>query len=315
MNRSRGASLVNRKALAWTTLGLLLFSFAPRASADPASDCLLDCDIVGEVPDLEGPVLDDPILEDPDLDDPILEGPALEDPALEDPDLEVPDVDVPDLEVPDLEVPDLEVPDVEVPDLEDPDVELPDLEVPDLEDPDVELPDLDDPEVEVPDLDDADPTGGQVVDRVDEIADPVTKPVEGSLLPVNDPPSDDVGEVAPSGGSDGSGDAGGPDASSPSSDAGTAVTQLPNGLGAPDLDIASDSPTSTDQAVGELIRSVRPSAVARLLEFAAEAATQMAFPLGLGLAVLFFLAIERRIDRRDPKLQMAPVVAEYDRFS
>jgi len=44
---------------------------------------------------------------------------------------------------------------------------------------------------------------------------------------------------------------------------------------------------------------VRPEAVAAV-------ATEFSFPLALALAVLAFLVVQHRVDRRDPKLRIAP---------
>ena len=52
-------------------------------------------------------------------------------------------------------------------------------------------------------------------------------------------------------------------------------------------------------AAQELVRVVRPEA-------AVAVATEFGFPLALAAAVLGFLLIQGHIDRRDPKLRMAP---------
>ena len=41
-------------------------------------------------------------------------------------------------------------------------------------------------------------------------------------------------------------------------------------------------------------------------------ATRSAFPIALLLLVALFLAVQNRIDRRDPKLALAPVGVEPD---
>ena len=53
-------------------------------------------------------------------------------------------------------------------------------------------------------------------------------------------------------------------------------------------------------------------AVARLREATVPAARQFRFPLGLAALVLGFLAVQSRLDRRDPKLAMAPVSVDDD---
>ena len=52
-------------------------------------------------------------------------------------------------------------------------------------------------------------------------------------------------------------------------------------------------------AVDQVARVVQPAA-------AAAVATEFGFPLALAAAVLGFLLIQGYVDRRDPKLRMAP---------
>lgn len=52
-------------------------------------------------------------------------------------------------------------------------------------------------------------------------------------------------------------------------------------------------------AVEQVARVVRPDA-------AVAVASQFTFPLALALAVLAYLVIQGRVDRRDPKLRIAP---------
>ena len=52
-------------------------------------------------------------------------------------------------------------------------------------------------------------------------------------------------------------------------------------------------------AVEQVVRAVRPEA-------AVAVATEFTFPLALALAVLAYLVIQGQIDRRDPKLRVAP---------
>ena len=54
-----------------------------------------------------------------------------------------------------------------------------------------------------------------------------------------------------------------------------------------------------DAAVEGVARVVRTDA-------AVAVAAQFTFPLALTFAVLFFLLIQNRVDRRDPKLRIAP---------
>ncbi|HSL66816.1 MAG TPA: hypothetical protein VK977_01490 [Actinomycetota bacterium] len=47
---------------------------------------------------------------------------------------------------------------------------------------------------------------------------------------------------------------------------------------------------------------------------AIEAAKELAFPLALAVIVLLFVAVQNRIDRKDPKLALAPVAPDLLRF-
>lgn len=73
--------------------------------------------------------------------------------------------------------------------------------------------------------------------------------------------------------------------------------------------LASDArSTSPTTAPGESI-------VQQIGRVAAEAAKQMAFPLLLTLLVIGFLTMQSRMDRKDPKLALAPVDSEHDLLS
>lgn len=50
--------------------------------------------------------------------------------------------------------------------------------------------------------------------------------------------------------------------------------------------------------------------IEELGRIAVESARKLAFPLGLAVLVGLFLLVQSRLDRRDPKLTMAPVEAE-----
>jgi hypothetical protein len=52
----------------------------------------------------------------------------------------------------------------------------------------------------------------------------------------------------------------------------------------------------------------------RIGSLAIEAAEALAFPLALAVIVLLFVAIQNRIDRKDPKLALAPVAPDLLRF-
>jgi hypothetical protein len=52
----------------------------------------------------------------------------------------------------------------------------------------------------------------------------------------------------------------------------------------------------------------------RIASRAIQAAEELAFPLALAVIVLLFVAIQNRIDRKDPKLALAPVAPDLLRF-
>ena len=52
----------------------------------------------------------------------------------------------------------------------------------------------------------------------------------------------------------------------------------------------------------------------RIVPLAIEAAKALAFPLALAVIVLLFVAVQNRIDRKDPKLALAPVAPDLLRF-
>lgn len=58
----------------------------------------------------------------------------------------------------------------------------------------------------------------------------------------------------------------------------------------------------------------RQGLVDRIGSLAIEAAEALAFPLALAVIVLLFVAIQNRIDRKDPKLALAPVAPDLLRF-
>ncbi|MGH2756284.1 MAG: hypothetical protein ACRDI3_00670, partial [Actinomycetota bacterium] len=65
----------------------------------------------------------------------------------------------------------------------------------------------------------------------------------------------------------------------------------------------SDSPT---------VRASTPGVFAEIGRVAAEAAQQVAFPLALAMMVGAFLMVQNRIDRRDPKLALAPIDSDHE---
>jgi hypothetical protein len=86
---------------------------------------------------------------------------------------------------------------------------------------------------------------------------------------------------------------------------------MPNQLPAPEPPtvslLSASEPSGPGAVVGQVVvaavqqvaRAVRPEA-------AVAVATEFTFPLALALAVVAYLVIQGQVDRRDPKLRMAP---------
>lgn len=289
--RTEDRSRFHRKALAWVTLAFLGSAFAPGAAA---GDCLLSCDVgdtVGEVVDTL-------------------------------PEVEVPEV--PEVEVPEVEVPDVEVPEVEVPEL--PEVELPGTpEVPELpEEPEVpevptdpgevvqgpSEPDLEEPSLEIPTPVAGSGSGNQPPPKGPQssegprqlhpvsVADGIAKPAPVEL-------GNDPGHKSPTVGT----------ASGASDRVADALLRVPSDPAPRDADLTFGSVDTIVQAVARTEDTARPSLPAQLADLAARTVKHVAFPIGLALAVIGFLMVQRRIDGRDPKLRVAPVATEYDHFS
>jgi tetrahydromethanopterin S-methyltransferase subunit D len=82
---------------------------------------------------------------------------------------------------------------------------------------------------------------------------------------------------------------------------------MPESAPDPEAAVAPEAPAGPAAIVGQVVgaaveqvvRAVRPEA-------AVAVATEFTFPLVLALAVLAYLVIQGQIDRRDPKLRVAP---------
>jgi hypothetical protein len=69
---------------------------------------------------------------------------------------------------------------------------------------------------------------------------------------------------------------------------------------------------SAQAPTNEVVLQASPGVIAEIGRVAAEAAEQVAFPLALALMVGAFLMVQNRIDRRDPKLALAPIDADHE---
>jgi len=143
-------------------------------------------------------------------------------------------------------------------------------------------------------------TAAAITDQANELVEPTTDEVLGSTV------------AQPSG----------PDATEPGGD-GTATG--PAGVKSRTVDGAGPlsfgrgpvigpvaAPISLTPAVSQSIP--RGGLFDRIGSLAIQAAEALAFPLALALIVLLFVAVQNRIDRKDPKLALAPVAPDLLRF-
>jgi hypothetical protein len=174
-------------------------------------------------------------------------------------------------------------------------------------------------------------TATTATDQVKDTVEPVTDTVKGVLGQVPDPPDpgliDDPtgilpdvlgstvtqpsgpGATKPGGNGTATGPGGG---NSRTTGGGRAVSPPTFGRGpvigpvsiaAPIFLTAADSPTIPRRGLFERIGSL-----------AIQTAKVLSFPLALALIVLLFVAVQNRIDRKDPKLALAPVAPDLLRF-
>ena len=179
---------------------------------------------------------------------------------------------------------------------------------------------------------------GTVVETVDTVTDTVDKATGGTTKPISDATKDTVKTVGQLGTSAGDSVAGVADAVE-----GTIRPSGNGGSDARDNDGRARSPrsarqgpadvlgTRNEQAVrstqesrrvsltsdttSPIVTAPEESLVSQIGRIASEAAKQMAFPLALTLLVIGFLTMQNRMDRKDPKLALAPVDSEHDLLS
>ncbi len=187
-----------------------------------------------------------------------------------------------------------------------------------------------------------------VTDAVEDAADPVedvtdpavdtvedtTDPLDDAIEPVTDAVTDVVDDVTASvddavdgsGGTVGSGLGGDSKAEAPTFGTGDSGSAAGTGVGGDGVDGSETAPgrsTLPDATTFEAEparASTKSPADSSLLEDIVRnitgVATRLAFPLALALVVLAFLAVQDHLDRKDPKLALAPVdsLQEYMSF-
>src|SRR5439155_21474237 len=139
--------------------------------------------------------------------------------------------------------------------------------------------------------------------------------VQKTIDDVLNPPGDDGGGGG--GGGDGGGGGGGPGhdpgtggggRSGPPADRSQLPATAPAGSGG--------APTLVPPAPkgGRTTPASNPGVFERIGRAGIEAAKDLGFPLLLAAMVAAFLLIQNRLDRRDPKLALAPIVPDVARF-
>lgn len=175
----------------------------------------------------------------------------------------------------------------------------------------------------------AEEAAAAVTDQANQAVEPVTDTVKGILGQAPDPPdpgqiddptgllSDVLGSTVtqPSGpdatGPGGNGTATGPDGAK-SRSAGSPGGAAPAFLGRGPVIGPVPGPISSKPAVSPAIP--QQGLFDRIGSLAIQAVGALAFPLALAVIVLLFVAVQNRIDRKDPKLALAPIAPDLLRF-
>ena len=165
---------------------------------------------------------------------------------------------------------------------------------------------------------------------VNKTVEPVTDAVKGVLGQVPDPPDPGVIDdptgilpgvlgstvTQPSGPgatkSGGNGTTNGPGGGNPRTAGGGAVSPSSFGRGPVIGPVSIAAPIFLTAAGSQTIP--RQGLFDRIGSRAIQVAKALAFPLALALIVLLFVAVQNRIDRKDPKLALAPVAPDLLRF-
>jgi hypothetical protein len=173
-------------------------------------------------------------------------------------------------------------------------------------------------------------TAATVTDQVNETVEPVTDTVKGVLGQVPDPPDpgviDDPTGILPdvlgstvtqpsSPGATkpgGNGTATGPGGGNPRTAGGGGGAVSPSSFGRGPVIGPVAAPSSLTPAVSLSIP--QPGLFERFRSLVIQRPELLAFPLALAVIVLLFVAVQNRIDRKDPKLALAPVAPDLLRF-
>ena len=172
-------------------------------------------------------------------------------------------------------------------------------------------------------------TAAAVTDQVNETVEPVTDAVKGVLGQVPDPPDpgviDDPTGILPdvlgstitqpptpgATNSGGNGTTNGPGGVNSRTVVGGGAVS-PSSFGRGPVIGPVPAPISLSPAVSRTIP--RHGLFEGIGSLAIQTAKALAFPLALAVIVLLFVAVQNRIDRKDPKLALAPVAPDLLRF-
>lgn len=125
-------------------------------------------------------------------------------------------------------------------------------------------------------------------------------------------PAAPPGEGAPSSGDAGSGSATPTTASADAGSGARATTRPRTRARSASVSPATVGTPTVSEPIVDLDENSGEATVERLREASVPAARQFSLPLALGALVLAFLAIQGRVDKRDPKLTVAPVTMADD---
>jgi hypothetical protein len=154
-----------------------------------------------------------------------------------------------------------------------------------------------------------DQTVGGVQDTADGVAKQITDTVDGILNPGGD---DGGGGGGGGGGGHGGGTGGG--GTVPGNGSSGGRTDAPGGSSPTLLPSQPSITTAASHSPVAGRRGGHGSLLGQVGSVIADAARQVAFPLALTLIVVAFLLVQNRLDRRDPKLALAPIGPDVLRF-
>ena len=167
----------------------------------------------------------------------------------------------------------------------------------------------------------AEETAAAVTDQASKTVEPVTDAVTGILGQAPDPPDptgilpDVLGSTVAQPSAPGTSE---PDGNRPATAPGGGKTRIDGGRTGPSSFGRGPviGPVATTISVTPVVSVTIPrrGLFDRIGSLAIQAAEVLAFPLVLAVIVLLFVAVQNRIDRKDPKLALAPVAPDLLRF-